>query len=457
MVNAKASIGNTSMGRVPVQDGLLLARSVGLVGAVVLAAAAYLGGAFPDDLAQAENLLCLAAWFVGTALMVTAWWWVADRSAPSLPWVLTTAALWAAPLALAPPLGSRDVYSYACQGAAYVAGLDPYAVGPATQPCPWLDSVSLIWRHSTAPYGPLFLALAGIAVNVAGGHLWFVVAALRLAAVAGVALAAAYLPRLARACGVDEARAAWVGLASPLVGVHLIAGAHNEALMIGFAVVGLYYAVRRRPVIGGFWFGLAVAVKATAGTALPFAVLLVVRPDRSLLRLVTAAGWVALGCAGAYAGITVVTGLGLGWFAVVRHSISVGVGLVLAVVLVTLWWRARGRNAAETMRYAAWALLATTALVPFRQWYWLWPLVVIAAADPVARWPVVVTALVAFDVLPDGSGGLHTVAQLPSVVAVFVGIALAIWEDLRNPVKFAANVGAPPNCSRQNPDTSARQ
>jgi alpha-1,6-mannosyltransferase len=96
-----------------------------------------------------------------------------------------------------------------------------------------------MWRHSPAPYGPLFLALAGVAVNVAGDHLWSVVAVLRLVTIAGVGLVAAYLPCLARECGVDEARAAWLGLASPLVGVHLVAGAHNDALMIGFAVAGL--------------------------------------------------------------------------------------------------------------------------------------------------------------------------------------------------------------------------
>jgi alpha-1,6-mannosyltransferase len=73
-----------------------------------------------------ESPLSLAAWLVGTALMVIAWWSVGrSATAPSLSWVLTTVAFWAAPLALAPPLGSRDVYFYACQGAAYAAGLEP--------------------------------------------------------------------------------------------------------------------------------------------------------------------------------------------------------------------------------------------------------------------------------------------------------------------------------------------
>src|SRR5262245_54090424 len=106
-------------------------RYIGLFGAVALAAAAYLGGLggiySESDLplwARPEGLLCLAAWFVGTALMVIAWWSVAySGNAPGLGWVITTATLWAAPLAVVPPLASRDVYLYACQGAVYAAGL----------------------------------------------------------------------------------------------------------------------------------------------------------------------------------------------------------------------------------------------------------------------------------------------------------------------------------------------
>ncbi|MDT5035466.1 MAG: alpha,6-mannosyltransferase, partial [Micromonosporaceae bacterium] len=154
---------------------LRFARYVGLIGAVLLGAAAYLGGALPDsdlssDLpriwAQPDGPFSLWAWLVGTGLMVTAWLiagvaWTA-RVGPR--WLVVTAVLWAVPLLLAPPLGSRDVYAYACQGAVYAGGLDPYAAGPASLPCPWLHSISLIWRQTPAPYGPLFVALAAAAV-----------------------------------------------------------------------------------------------------------------------------------------------------------------------------------------------------------------------------------------------------------------------------------------------------
>jgi alpha-1,6-mannosyltransferase len=466
------------MGDVSGLDRLRVSRYLGLFGAVVLAATAYLGGALPGSdlrtnvariLARPMGPFCLAAWLVGTALMVAAWLLAGRAGPPTARWVLTTVALWALPLALAPPLGSRDLYAYACQGAVYVGGLNPYRSGPAALPCPWLDTMSYVWRKTPAPYGPGYLAITGAAVRVAAGHLWVVIVLLRLASVAGVCLTAVFLRRLARACGVDEARAAWLGLASPIVGIHLVSGGHNDALMVGLCLAGLLFAVNRRPAASGAWLGLAFAVKATAGIALPFAVLAVVRPDRSLRRLTVGAAWVALGCAVTYGAIALATGLSFGWTAGLKHSGDTvqwtspptGVGMaigyigqffgaahlghhainvtrtvgmaVLAVALVVLWWRARGRDARRTVGYAGLALLATTALSPvFHPWYWLLPIAVLAAAGFEARWAVVVTGAAAFLVLPDGYG-IARPTGLPGALAVFAAtIAAVVWFGWRH-------------------------
>ena len=45
-----------------------------------------------------------------------------------------------------------------------------------------------------------------------------------------------------RACGVDPAVATWLGLLSPLVAVHAISGAHNDALLAGLVVAALAVA-----------------------------------------------------------------------------------------------------------------------------------------------------------------------------------------------------------------------
>jgi alpha-1,6-mannosyltransferase len=234
--------------------------------------------------------------------------------------------------------------------------------------------------------------------------------------------------------------------------------------MVGFCLAGLLLSVRRRPLAGGALLGLAVAVKATAGIALPFAVLLAVRPDRSLRRLVTAAAWTALGFVVTYGAIALATGLGVGWLAGLKHSgdtiqwssLPTGVGLalgyigrffgaphlsrglidgaravglaVLAVTLVAIWWRARGRDARQTVGYAGWALLAVTLLSPvFHPWYWLLPIAVLAAAGFEARWPVLVTAAVAFLVLPDGYG-VARATRMPGSFAVLAAVLVAaVW------------------------------
>ncbi|MET7865306.1 polyprenol phosphomannose-dependent alpha 1,6 mannosyltransferase MptB [Micromonospora taraxaci] len=367
-----------------------LARYAGLAGAVLLAVAGYLGGALPDAplgvtpasiWRTPDGPATLTCWLVGTALLVGAWWSLRD-GAPSTRWTYVTAGLWALPLLVTPPMGSRDVYSYACQGWTYAHGVDPYAVGVAAAGCPWLDTVAPIWRDTPAPYGPVFVLLAALAVGLGGG-LTGTIVALRVIAVAGLLLAALCLPGLARAAGVPTRRAAWLALAGPLVGVHLIAGAHNDAVMLGLLLCGLLVAIRRpvRPgalplagglLLAGALLGLAVTVKATAVVVVPFAVLAGVRRPYTVRALVRDAGWLAGGLVGAVLVTSVLSGLGFGWVGGLTHSgdseqwtsppTAVGfvvdyagalvgrdpqavpvlraVALLLLVgVLVVLWWR----------------------------------------------------------------------------------------------------------------------
>ena len=176
------------------------ARYLGLTGAVLLAVAGWLGGVLPrvpptGPWRAPHGPAATLCWLAGTALMVGAWW-ALRAGAPSTRWAYVTAGLWALPLLVTPPLASRDVYSYACQGWSYAAGHDPYRVGVAAAGCPWVDAVSPIWRDTPAPYGPAFVLLAALAA-VLGGTLVGTLMVLRLYAVAGVLLAALCLPGLA--------------------------------------------------------------------------------------------------------------------------------------------------------------------------------------------------------------------------------------------------------------------
>ncbi|MEH1168334.1 polyprenol phosphomannose-dependent alpha 1,6 mannosyltransferase MptB [Micromonospora sp. CPCC 205539] len=424
-----------------------LARWTGLAGSALLAVAAFLSGALPGSPLRSTPVsiwqgphgpLIIAAWLIGTALLAGAWWALREQ-VPSTRWALVTVGLWLLPLLIAPPLESRDVYAYACQGASYAAGINPYEQGVSALPCPWLDTISYIWRDTPASYGPLFVVLSGAVVK-ATGSLTGAIVVFRLIAVAGVALTAISLPVLARRVGVPAGRAVWLALACPLVAVHLVSGAHNDALMVGLLVAGLAVVASRpgRPgplLGGGALLGLAAAIKVTALVVVPFAALVAIVGGYSIRALVRHGGWVVGGAVAAVAGVTVAAGLDFGWVSGLARGgdviawtspstavgqtvgylvvpfgghidalpVTRGIGLAaLAVLLVWLWWRARTR---EPLEYAGLALAATVLLSPlFHPWYWIWPLAVLAATARKTGWFVVIALASSFLVLPDGTG-----------------------------------------------------
>lgn len=471
-------------GRIPVRAGTV--RYLGLVGAVLLAVAGYLGGALPDATDErvwraADGPLTVLLWLVGTGLLTGAWW-ALRHGTPSTGWAYRTAGLWSVPLLVAPPLGSRDVYSYACQGWAYGQGVDPYAVGVAVAGCPWADAVSPIWRDTPAPYGPGFVLLAALAVALGGG-LVGVVVVLRLIAVAGVLLVAVCLLGLARAAGVPTRRAVWLALACPLLGVHLVAGAHNDAVMLGLLLLGLLVVVRfpGRPwplLVAGALLGLAVGVKATAVVVLPFAALAAVLGRFTVRSVLRDGGWLAAGALIALGGVSVFSGLGLGWVAGLRHSGDLeqwtspptAVGMVLdyagelvggrpvavpvvralalallALVLVVLWWRAwsalralgdvrqrvvrlEAARPRVALLGAGLALAATVVLAPvFHPWYATWPLVLLAAAATRTTWFVLPCAAAAFLTLPDGTNLARLVKAPGALVMTGLVVVAAGW------------------------------
>jgi alpha-1,6-mannosyltransferase len=158
-----------------------------------------------------------------------------------------TLLLWVLPLLIAPPMYSRDVYSYLAQSEISLQGLDPYRVGPA--PGLGLDhvftlSVPNMWRDTPAPYGPLFLWIGQGISALTGENIVEAVLGHRLVVLIGVGMIVWAVPRLARRCGVAEVSALWLGAANPLLIMHLVAGIHNEALMLGLMLAGTEFALR---------------------------------------------------------------------------------------------------------------------------------------------------------------------------------------------------------------------
>jgi alpha-1,6-mannosyltransferase len=466
-------------------------RYVGLAGSVTLAAGCLQIGARPgtadtDGLPSLAETPALLACLVGLTVLTGVWWRVlTGEHRLTGRWVVVTAALWTLPLLAAPPLASRDAYAYLCQGAVVNAGLSPYVTSPADLPCPWLDSVPPVWREATSPYGPLAAAVSAGAAAVADatGRVEGGVDLLRLFALGGVVLAAWAGRRLARAGGVDDARAGWLALAGPLVLVHAIGGAHLDALMAGLVLAALAIAAGpSRPgrwwpgwsaVVAGALLGAAVGVKATAVVAVPFAALLARRGPglRGLLAPLAAVG---AATAAGYATLAVPNGLGLGFLRALPGSAeraqwtsppsAVGmtvdyalrafgvrsdapivtaraVGLVLAAaIVVAAWWHVREPGArpdavrrvvaAAGIGFAALALLGPV----FYPWYALTPLALLAVStsDERARaWIAGATAPLAYLILPNGVG-LAPRTKLPGALAVTAGLAAAAgWATRR--------------------------
>ncbi|MDT7843089.1 polyprenol phosphomannose-dependent alpha 1,6 mannosyltransferase MptB [Streptomyces justiciae] len=440
-------------------------RILGLAGTTVLAAGGETAGALPvRDLlspASVHAAVGLIGVYFGVVLLIAAWALlgrlIRTPESPTPRELLLVLALWAAPLLLAPPLFSRDVYSYLAQGAMVDAHMDVYAHGPAQLGGPLADEVAPIWRHTGAPYGPVFLAVASALAGLTRGELPAGLFGMRLVALSGVALMAAALPRLARHSGADPAAALWLGALNPLVLLHLVAGAHNDAIMLGLLGAGLVAALGRWPVVGAVLVTLAALVKAPAVLGL---VALVVLQTRAGRRPAKAVLTTALAAAATTVAATAAAGTGYGWIRALSTPVSPqnwaltsllgratgallehlgsdlaplavpawhALGIALTAGLVAaIWWRLRPRPV-----YALGLSLATVAAFgpAIRPWYALWGLFLIAAAAPTAsvrHRVAAVTGVLALATLP--SGGPADAGQLVLAVSGGVLAVVVLWQ-----------------------------
>lgn len=250
--------------------------------------------------------------------------------------VVGVVSAWSAPFLLAPPLFSRDLYSYAGQGAMVTFGIDPYRYGPGVLGATRFDLLAgPLWANAPSPYGPTFLSLDGLAAKLSGNQVLADLVLLRVLAVIGVALVLLGLPTLARSVGRDPAHAALFGAGSPLVLATLVGGAHNDALMLGLLVAGLAAWKRFGPVPGIVLCALAAGVKAPAALGIVLIGWNWEPAVPTLRRIATTAAALAIG-AGTLAGLSAVTGIGWGWVLTLTtpDKVSTGVTPVYALARV---------------------------------------------------------------------------------------------------------------------------
>ena len=181
-------------------------------------------------------------------------------------WAATASLL--AAFALAPVLLSHDVYSYVDYARlGVVHGLNPYVHPPAAAPFdPAYARVT--WIGARSAYGPLFTLAT---YPLAWLPVWLAVAALKASAALSVLATAVLIARIAPARGVSPLGAAAFVALNPLVLIHVVGGAHNDGLAMLLATIGVAAMLASREASAGAAFVAALAIKAPAAIAAPFA------------------------------------------------------------------------------------------------------------------------------------------------------------------------------------------
>jgi alpha-1,6-mannosyltransferase len=253
----------------------------------------------------------------GGMLLVRAWLrlgqrvrvWGADARKATLQAVVA----WGLPMMFSVPLFSRDVYAYIGQGRLMVEGFNPYENGISALSNYFQLGADKMWTEAPVPYGQLFLWIEQFVVWSTNVHPEASIMLFRLAALIGIVLCVIYVPKLAELHGVNPHRALWLTAANPLFLTNFIASVHNDALMIGLALAGLYYCATRRVILGLVLVTLSIAVKPITVVFLPFIGLLWAGKNANWPRKFVFWGLTAGISFGLLYAMSLVNGFGFGW------------------------------------------------------------------------------------------------------------------------------------------------
>jgi alpha-1,6-mannosyltransferase len=214
----------------------------------------------------AVSIALLAAVLIAFFVVVMEAW--RSRVRPAL--VLVGVGVSLALSVAAPVVLSRDVYSYAAYGRMYsLHDANPYVHPPSAFPRdPFVAVASPAWIDTRAVYGPAFVLSAGGISRMWAASPGATVLAFKVLAGIGAALATVLAARAARSIRPEEEisperlggrtalAAAAVGL-NPVMVIHTVGGAHNDALIAACLAGALVLSVR--------WITRDVSTRAMVG------------------------------------------------------------------------------------------------------------------------------------------------------------------------------------------------
>lgn len=262
---------------------------------------------------------------VGVVALVWGWWHIRPTRERPAVHAGTTLALWSLPLLVVPPVLSPDAVLYADLGWTLSVGENPYHVGLATSGGPFAYLVDPLWAGSGVAYPPLTLRLNELVVVATGAQSYWSVVAMRIPAVLAVAAMLVLVPRIATLLGRPKRGAVWLGVLNPLLVLHFIGAAHNDAPMVATTLAAIWVVLRwprwwSTFLAGPLLVAVAMAFKQQGGLAvvavagLPVAATLAALP---LGRRLCLLGWrtvvaTAVALLG-FVAISAASGLGFGW------------------------------------------------------------------------------------------------------------------------------------------------
>ncbi len=402
--------------------------------------------------------------YLSVSLLLLGWLGVGvhalgGRLSPARAWAVL--ALWGGPLFLGTPVFSRDVYSYIAQGQLVRHGFNPYLVAPrALGPGPLLSSIASVWRDTTSPYGPLYVALSHVASALSSNSLIEQVLVFRTMELIGVALLMVALPALAGHFGADGGVAIWLGVLSPLALFSAVSSAHNDTLMLGLMAVALLLGVRgaRRWAIVLFSLAATIKLPALAGVVFLSAGALRGTTSRERARLIVEAvaipgliitavtelcgfGWTWLGPTALHipTELRVLTtpmvsvgqllasslhalGLGVATSTAVTFTQHVG-EVAAAVVMVLLVLHTRADNMARLFGVALMVIVIASPTV--WPWYFLWGVTVLATTS--AQRSLFLALVAALAMLLVGPGGTPMIGGNGFYVSGPLVLAGLVW------------------------------
>ena len=205
---------------------------VGLIGAMIVAAGRLAWFVKSDDvqyLAWAQRMRSILGenaaaplTVLGACVMLLAWQLLRQELGDSRVDLGLTFACWVLPMLPMAGVMSSDPRYYADLGWTVDHGYDPYHTGLGTTGSPF--PVGPTWYGTPAVYPALALRLFGWVVTTTGADWWWSVVAMRVLALAGVALLALSLRSIAPRMGVDPRFALWLGVFNPVTVLHGVGG-----------------------------------------------------------------------------------------------------------------------------------------------------------------------------------------------------------------------------------------